>query len=75
MRTSSIPKRFSSHTSSRGFRRAKRGAESIIEELATDPEAPLEYVGWEQASIWLTDRAAAQAYVADLREDPPWFDP
>jgi len=43
--------------------------------LATDSEAPLEYVGREQASIWLTDRAAAQAYVADLRENPPWFDP
>jgi hypothetical protein len=34
-------------------------ADSIIDELATDPDAPVEHVGREQASLWLTSRETA----------------
>ncbi|WP_157971706.1 hypothetical protein [Halorussus litoreus] len=55
--------------------RERELAAEIVMELAGASGAPVEFVTAERVSIWLTDRAAAQAYVADLRENPPWFDP
>lgn len=55
--------------------RERELAGEIVERLATTTDAPVEYVTAERVSIWLTDREAARAYVTDLRENPPWFDP
>jgi hypothetical protein len=55
--------------------REREPAAEIVEGLATTTGAPVEYVTAERVSIWLTDREAARIYVADLRENPPWFDP
>lgn len=64
-----------SHVRSWFSAREQNFAETIIEELATDADAPLEYVGRERACVWLTDRAEAEMYIEELRENPPWFDP
>lgn len=55
--------------------RERELAAEIVTELARTPDAPVEFVTVERVSVWLTDREETQAYVADLRENPPWFDP
>lgn len=64
-----------SHVQSWFSAREQELAKSIVETLATDSDAPLEYVGRERTCVWLTDREATRVYLADLRENPPWFDP
>lgn len=49
-------------------------ADEIVENLATNPNAPLEYVTPAECKIWLLDAHATRAYVENLHEDPMWFD-
>lgn len=46
----------------------------LVDDLATDPEAPVEYVSTAERNVWLVDAAATRAFVDDLRDDPAWFD-
>lgn len=49
--------------------RERQLAADIVAELAGTSDTPVEFVTAERVSIWLTDRAAARAYLADLREN------
>lgn len=55
--------------------RERELAAEIVSELARTPDSPVEFVTSERVSIWLTDHEATQIYLADLRENPPWFAP
>lgn len=55
--------------------RERELAAEIVTELARTPDAPVEFVTSSRVSVWLTDIEATQAYLADLRENPSWFDP
>ena len=55
--------------------RERHSADEIVDELAADSDAPLEYVTDIERTIWLVDVEATREYLADLRENPMWFDP
>lgn len=49
-------------------------ADEIVSDLATDPDAPLDYVTDDERKIWLLGVQTTHQYLADLRENPMWFD-
>lgn len=49
-------------------------ADHIVDDLVSNPDAPVEHVTPEARAIWLLDAAATREFVADLRRNPSWFD-
>lgn len=49
-------------------------ADHILDDLVSNPDAPVEHVTSEARAIWLLDAAATREFVADLRRNPAWFD-
>ena len=49
-------------------------ADEIVTDLATNPDAPVEYVTDDERKIWLLDAQDTREYLAHLRENPLWFE-
>lgn len=46
----------------------------LITNLTANPDCPLEHVSDAEKEVWLTDADGTREFVADLRDDPAWFE-
>ncbi len=54
--------------------RERHVADRLVADLTANPDCSIEHVSNAENEIWLTDADATREFVADLRDDPAWFD-
>jgi hypothetical protein len=55
--------------------RERHLADEIVEDLAANPDAPLEYVTDAERRIWLLNSDETREFLGGLQENPTWFKP